>query len=72
LAYVNNGDESWPFLAAEAGYDVWFGNFRGNRYSKKHESLSSDESAFWDFDISDHALKDLPAMISYVYHYTGD
>lgn len=37
------------FLLAEAGYDVWLGNFRGTRYSQKHKTLSINDSKFWNF-----------------------
>lgn len=39
-----------PFILADAGYDVWMGNARGNRYSQKHISLNpSVNSSYWDF-----------------------
>lgn len=56
---------------ADLGYDVWMGNFRGNTYSRKHESLNPDLPEFWCFTFHELAVHDLPAMIDYVLDKTG-
>jgi lysosomal acid lipase/cholesteryl ester hydrolase len=42
---------SLPFRLVEEGYDVWFGNNRGNKYSKKSLNLRSSKIEFWDFSM---------------------
>lgn len=35
----NSEDKCIPYILANRGYDVWIGNFRGNKHSKFHNSL---------------------------------
>lgn len=55
--------DSMAFTLAEAGYDVWLGNTRGNKYSCKHRKLKPSEEAFWDFSMDQMALYDMPDSI---------
>lgn len=60
-----------PFRLVEAGYDVWLGNNRGNKYSKKSTRLSPSSHQFWDFSIDDFAFYDIPDSIDYILDTTG-
>ncbi|XP_049535775.1 lipase 1-like [Anopheles darlingi] len=54
------------YLLADRGYDVWLGNARGNRYSRKHDSLNPKRTEFWRFSWHEIGLYDLPATIDYI------
>ena len=47
---MNTADTAPAFVAARAGYDVWLGNSRGNKYSRSHVKLDPYYSEFWMFD----------------------
>lgn len=69
--WINANNNSLGFILADAGYDVWLGNFRGNLYSRAHISLPLDSAAFWNFSWHDMAVHDLPASIKYVSEITS-
>ncbi|XP_047031193.1 lipase 3-like [Helicoverpa zea] len=54
------------YLLADQGYDVWMGNARGSKHSRRHISLQPSSAAFWDFSWHEIGIYDLPAMIDYV------
>ncbi|XP_014362640.2 lipase 3, partial [Papilio machaon] len=59
------------YILADAGYDVWMGNARGNTYSRHHVSIKPTKSQFWQFSWHEIGYYDLPAMIDYVLKDTG-
>ncbi|KAK2077434.1 hypothetical protein QBZ16_004279 [Prototheca wickerhamii] len=68
---LNEPDESLAFILADAGYDVWLGNSRGNAFSRNHTGLSPDSAAFWAFTMDEMALLDVPALLEHVRRATG-
>jgi lysosomal acid lipase/cholesteryl ester hydrolase len=62
-----NWNEVAPaFVAARAGYDVWLGNSRGNKYSKEHTTLDTKSKSYWQFDWETMGDYDLPALLEYI------
>ncbi|KAF2139068.1 uncharacterized protein K452DRAFT_195093, partial [Aplosporella prunicola CBS 121167] len=64
-------ERSLPFLLVERGYDVWLGNNRGNKYSKKSTRYAPTDPDFWNFSIDQFAFHDIPDSIDYVLSTTG-
>lgn len=62
---VTGPGKSLAYLLADAGYDVYLGNARGSKYSRRHASKHPAQNDFWEFSVDDIALHDLPAMINH-------
>ncbi|KAL3985211.1 alpha/beta hydrolase fold family protein [Acanthocheilonema viteae] len=60
------------FLLADAGFDVWLGNSRGNIYSSNHVNYSVKSELFWEFSWDQMAKFDLDAMFDVVLTETNE
>ncbi|XP_046961504.1 lipase 1-like [Vanessa cardui] len=62
------------YVLAEAGYDVWLPNARGNFYSRRHLFLDPDDREglqFWKFSWDEIGNLDLPAIVNFIIVNTG-
>ncbi|CAH2255156.1 jg7245 [Pararge aegeria aegeria] len=70
--WLIRGNTSLGVTLACEGYDLWFGNIRGNRYSRRHVKLNPDiDTSFWDYSFHEHGFYDLPAIIDTILWKTG-
>ena len=69
---MNYASVAPAFVAAEAGYDVWLGNSRGNTYSRANTQYDpdKDEKEFWDFSWAE-MHNDVSAVMDYMLTQTG-
>jgi hypothetical protein len=68
---MNYADVTPALVVAAAGYDVWLGNSRGNKYSNKHAWLDPKSSDYWQFDWEEMGDYDIPANLEYIASVTG-
>ncbi|OXU23413.1 hypothetical protein TSAR_002183 [Trichomalopsis sarcophagae] len=72
LFVLGGPDKDLAYILADAGYDVWLGNARGNTYSRSHKTLSPDtDRRFWKFSYHEIAIYDVSAAIDYALYKTG-
>jgi lysosomal acid lipase/cholesteryl ester hydrolase len=63
---LTSPERALPFVLVDLGFDVWLGNNRGNKYSKKSIKHDPNSKEFWNYSIDDFALHDVPDSISYI------
>ncbi|OAD53405.1 Lipase 3 [Eufriesea mexicana] len=54
------------YTLADAGFDVWLGNNRGNIYSRNHTTILPTDRNFWNFSYHELGIYDIPAIIDYI------
>ncbi|XP_074335449.1 triacylglycerol lipase 2-like [Apium graveolens] len=68
----SHADQILPLILVEAGFDVWMGNSRGSRFSRKHISENfTNSDNYWDFSYVEYGKYDLQASLKFVYEQTG-
>ncbi|POI33216.1 hypothetical protein CIB84_003031 [Bambusicola thoracicus] len=67
----NLPNSSLGFLLADAGFDVWLGNSRGNTWSLKHKTLKPSQKEFWQFSFDEMGKYDIPAELYFIMNKTG-
>lgn len=48
------------------GFEVWFGNNRGNKYSCLHEKWTTQDPEYWNFSFQEMAEFDVPLFVKTV------
>ncbi|KAL5714578.1 sterol esterase [Ranunculus cassubicifolius] len=69
--FLNSPDQDLPFILVDNGFDVWIANFRGTTFSRKHTTLDSSKSEYWNWSWDEIAEYDFPATVNFVYQQTG-
>lgn len=68
---INDAFRAPALIAANRGYDVWLGNSRGNKHSRKHVRYNPDkDKEFWQFSFQHMADYDLPAVFTHIFNIT--
>ncbi|XP_076055723.1 lipase 3-like isoform X2 [Oratosquilla oratoria] len=68
---LNLPGKSLAYQLADAGYDVWMPNLRGNTYSRTHIKYTENDEKYWDFSWQEMANYDVPKSIDFILEITG-
>ncbi|RMC11565.1 hypothetical protein DUI87_11685 [Hirundo rustica rustica] len=68
---ANLPNNSLGFILADAGFDVWLGNSRGDTWSLKHKTLKPCQKEFWQFSFDEMGKYDIPAELNFIMNKTG-
>ncbi|XP_032087790.1 lipase member M-like [Thamnophis elegans] len=69
---ANLPHQSLGFILADAGYDVWIANVRGNTWSRRHQHFSIDDEEYWNFSFHELGIYDLSAIINFILQKNGE
>eukprot|EP01135_Chromosphaera_perkinsii_P003254 Nk52_evm29s239 gene=Nk52_evmTU29s239 len=58
--------QSLSYIMADACYDVFMTNDRGNTYSTKHKRFSNTDPRYWAFSWDESARYEIPAVVEFV------
>ncbi|KAI5056171.1 hypothetical protein GOP47_0029692 [Adiantum capillus-veneris] len=65
---LNSPEQSLGFILADAGYDVWIGNFRTTSFCHGHVVYTPRQKEYWDWSLDELAEKDLVTMVGLAYN----
>ncbi|CAH0398098.1 unnamed protein product [Chilo suppressalis] len=68
---LNGPQKALAYALADAGYDVWMANIRGNKYSREHIRYKENTKEYWNFSWHEVAVFDVPAVIDYIHKVKG-
>ncbi|XP_077640630.1 lysosomal acid lipase/cholesteryl ester hydrolase-like [Lonchura striata] len=72
IQWISNlPNNSLGFILADAGYDVWLANSRGDTWSLKHKTLKPCQKEFWQFSFDEIGKYDIPAELNFIMNKTG-
>ncbi|XP_075978099.1 lipase 1-like [Anticarsia gemmatalis] len=71
-SFIMRGNTSLAVALSRDNYDVWAINLRGNRYSRRHDTMNPDiDRKYWDFSLHEFGYHDLPSTIDYILNKTN-
>jgi len=69
---MNPPEQSLGYIMADAGFDVYLGNVRGNTWSMENIYLTQDDEDYWNLiDFDNMISQDLPSMIDKALEVSG-